>query len=221
VHAERVRSPTLARHDRFEIETIRPNLERARLRIEPRDQTCNLSSEQHGTTQDHVHDRRRIAPDRGAGAAAEQYAAVVGGAISCLLLAVQHSTLSHERCVALAAVESPQPYVLLDELLQADVLQESVHGYRFSHTALRDALLWTMHVDRRRELHLRCAEQRLQDAHDTQTTLARIEAGWHFMHAGEEGRGADLLAEVAYDRALAHVMARTKIRRSPRRRTAG
>jgi hypothetical protein len=88
---------------------------------------------------------------------------------------------------------------LIDELLGADVLSDTRRGFRFSHGVVRDVLVARMPDARRRALHLRSAEQELEQADESEQVSARIEAGWHLLQAGEESRGADLLAEVAYD----------------------
>jgi hypothetical protein len=101
--------------------------------------------------------------------------------------------------VALAEVEGDRPFLLLDELIGAEVLHDTSQGYRFSHGVLRDVLVQRMADARRRELHLRCAERELQQANASEQIGARLEAGWHLLQAGEMDRGADLLAEAAYD----------------------
>jgi len=113
--------------------------------------------------------------------------------------AVQHRPLTRERCLAYARAESDQPDALIDELLGADVLSDTRRGFRFSHGVVRDVLVARMPDARRRALHLRSAEQELEQADESEQVSARIEAGWHLLQAGEESRGADLLAEVAYD----------------------
>lgn len=115
-------------------------------------------------------------------------------------LAVERGSLSRERCLAHAQVEGQQPFALLDELVRQRVIEDALQGgYRFAHRVLRDALLTRMTPERRRRLHLRCAEWELLHAPTDKQTSSRIEAGWHLLQAGEESRGAHELAAVAYD----------------------
>jgi tetratricopeptide (TPR) repeat protein len=64
---------------------------------------------------------------------------------------------------------------------------------------LRKVLLDRMEPARRSALHVRSAEWTLASAKDSERMAANIEAGWHYLQAGDETRGADLLADVAYD----------------------
>jgi hypothetical protein len=114
-------------------------------------------------------------------------------------LALQRSSLSHQRCLHLAGAEGRAPYALLDELVHRGVLEVDGQGYRFSHAHLRKVLLDRMDPARRSELHVRSAEWTLASAKDNERMAANIEAGWHYLQAGDETRGADLLADVAYD----------------------
>lgn len=114
-------------------------------------------------------------------------------------IAIQRGSLTRERCIALARVERDRPFALLDELLRADVLHDGLHGYRFNHGLVREVLVERMQAERRRVLHLACAQYELARAEASERVGARIEAGWHLLQAGEAGRGADLLADVAYD----------------------
>lgn len=117
-------------------------------------------------------------------------------------IAAHRNSLSREHGVALAAKESRHPYALLDDLLAADVLQQGAEGYRLSHDLLREILLDGLDAERRRQLHLRCADQMLEGELVDDRMLARVEAGWHLLQAGEEQRGADLIARVAYRHTL-------------------
>jgi len=116
-------------------------------------------------------------------------------------MAIQRGTLSRATCVRLASTESASgdPLLVLDELLRSDVLTDTIDGYRFSYGETRRLLIARMSKDRARTLHMRCAEQALAETDKADHSAARITAGWHLLHAGEEGRGADLLADVTYD----------------------
>jgi hypothetical protein len=114
-------------------------------------------------------------------------------------VAVSGRALSRERAAALAGGDSAQQFALFEELVCADVLQESSQGFRFTHGALRKLLLTRLSPQRSQELHRRCAELLLADVRRDNALQTRINAGWHLLQAGDETPGADLLAEVAYD----------------------
>lgn len=84
---------------------------------------------------------------------------------------------------------------LLDELSQSDVLIRDQSGYRFSSTALREALLTAMDEHACELSHGRLGRAFATLTTESELTL-RIEAGWHFMQGGEELRGADMIAAV-------------------------
>ncbi|MET0340457.1 MAG: protein kinase [Polyangiales bacterium] len=86
---------------------------------------------------------------------------------------------------------------LLDELARCDIVQLEQGAYRFSSSALREALLATS-SDREREVsHLRIGNALLSLAQGDAAT--RIEAGWHLLRGGQELEGADLITEVMRD----------------------
>ena len=90
---------------------------------------------------------------------------------------------------------------LLDELARSDVVYGDQAGYRFSSTALREALLVGMDDRRLRKNHNRLgrAFARLAEPDDYEL---RLEAGWHLIKGGEEMEGADLIAEVTHNSAI-------------------
>jgi serine/threonine-protein kinase len=122
----------------------------------------------------------------------------------CLCLQREQPTLALCR---LLVGETDDLHVLqvLDELARNDVLYADTHGYCFSSSALRDALLAGMDDARREQNRRRLGEAlgRLAgpDDHDL-----RIEAGWQLIEGGEELRGADMIAQVTHDSATVRKM---------------
>jgi hypothetical protein len=99
-------------------------------------------------------------------------------------------------CQLLAAeVGQASAFEALDDLIAEGVLLGHGDDYRFAQESLRQTLLDSLDPARRRSLHRRIAESLLRDAPDD--SAERIEAGWHLLQAGEESRGADLLAKQA------------------------
>ena len=86
---------------------------------------------------------------------------------------------------------------VLDELTEHDVLYAEQEGYRFSSTALQEALLAGMDDAGRRSNHRRLGEAFAKLAGDS--ALLRMEAGWHLIQGGDEERGADLIASTTHD----------------------
>jgi serine/threonine protein kinase len=116
-------------------------------------------------------------------------------------IAIQRSSLTRAACLELAKneVSGNGASLLLDELVRADILTDTHEGFRFTHGVLRNVLATRMSPERKRTLHMRGAEQALKAASGAEAVNARIAAGWHLLQAGEESRGADLLADVTYD----------------------
>jgi hypothetical protein len=90
---------------------------------------------------------------------------------------------------------------LLDELARSDVLYVDQAGYRFSTTALREALLGGMDESRLQHNHLRLGAALAALAGPDDHTQ-RLEAGWHLIQGGDEIRGADMIAEVTHSSAI-------------------
>jgi hypothetical protein len=90
--------------------------------------------------------------------------------------------------------------LLLDELARSDVLYTDRDGYRFSSTALREAILGGMDDARREQNHTRLGEA-LVHLIGPEDHALRIEAGWHLIRGGRELEGAGLVLEVARDSA--------------------
>ncbi|HEY6879740.1 MAG TPA: AAA family ATPase, partial [Polyangiales bacterium] len=87
--------------------------------------------------------------------------------------------------------------VLLDELARNDVLLRDRNGYRFSSSALRDALVAGQDELEREACHTRLGKAFEHLAREAPRLL--LEAGWHWMRGGDELRGADLIAYVLRD----------------------
>ncbi|MDB4986064.1 MAG: transcriptional regulator, putative ATPase, winged helix family [Myxococcaceae bacterium] len=94
-----------------------------------------------------------------------------------------------------AASASEDVRSLLDELARHDVLLCDQSAYRFSSTALRETLRSEMKDHERDQSHLRLGAAFAHMAAKSDLAL-RIEAGWHFIHGGDELRGADMIAAV-------------------------
>jgi len=114
-------------------------------------------------------------------------------------VAIRRGALAHGDGLDTAEQAGEAEYQLFEELLRRNVLSETVDGYSFRNNAMRDAIDRRMAPERRRELHLQSAQQVIAHGGEPLSHNAGIEAGWHLLHAGEDARGADMLATVAYD----------------------
>ena len=119
------------------------------------------------------------------------------GLAECLSLQHEPPTLALCRLL-FADTDDRHVLGLLDELARSDVLYVDEDGYRFSSTALRDALLGGMDNRRLEQNHRRLGEAFAYLAGPSEPQL-RIEAGWHLIKGGASERGADLIAEVTHD----------------------
>ncbi|HMJ13315.1 MAG TPA: protein kinase, partial [Polyangiaceae bacterium] len=111
-------------------------------------------------------------------------------------LCVQHRPLPLDVCVSLWEKGADERvFRAFDELISRGVLRSYGEDCGFSQQSVRTRLLAGLPEARRRALHLRLAELLLEkQPHDPRTGL---EAGWHLLRAGDETRGADLLARAA------------------------
>ncbi len=102
-----------------------------------------------------------------------------------------------DACVALEAprLSSRDVIAALEELALADVLLHGPEGYRFANAALRTSVLAGLSDDSRRTVHVRVAESLLEGAERAPTE--GMAAGLHLIRAGQEMRGADLIARLA------------------------
>jgi hypothetical protein len=94
---------------------------------------------------------------------------------------------------------------VLDELARNDVLYADQGGYRFSSTAVRDALVAGMDSARREENHALLGEALAALAGPAEG-VALIEAGYHLIQGADDERGADMIADVARDSAKVRKM---------------
>jgi tetratricopeptide (TPR) repeat protein len=119
------------------------------------------------------------------------------GLAESLSLARERATF--ELCRLLTeSTEDRHVLATLDELSRHDVLHADVDGYRFSSSAVRDALLRGMDELRLQQNHRRLGEAFAKLAGKSDPAL-RIEAGWHLIRGGDELRGADMIALVTHD----------------------
>jgi tetratricopeptide (TPR) repeat protein len=108
-------------------------------------------------------------------------------------LSVHTRPLPLEKCLGLiAGASEEQTFAALDELVSEQVLVSDKAQYRFTQHALREAILFQMSDADQRELHKRAAEALLSGGE--LSIGLRIEAASHLLRAGEETRGADLMA---------------------------
>jgi len=122
----------------------------------------------------------------------------------CLSLQREQPTL--ELCRLLSdGLNEREVLRLLDELASHDVLYSDADGYRFSSTALREALLASMDGARLEQNHRRLGEAFAQLA-GTHNPALRIEAGWHLIQGNDEVRGAEMIAAVALDERTIRVL---------------
>lgn len=103
-------------------------------------------------------------------------------------------------CASLLEDSSRPIAAVLEELVEAGILTRDAEHYRFRRAAFRQHLAGEMIEGRQRELHGRLSEVLLASGTDSAT---RFQAGLHLILAGEEVRGADLVAKEAR-----HVLAR-------------
>jgi CBS domain-containing protein/tetratricopeptide (TPR) repeat protein len=100
-------------------------------------------------------------------------------------------------CAALARDrdDAPSTILVLEELVQAEILVQSAAGYRFRQEGFRTELARSLQSARSVALHELCANVVLASAPDNPDS--KLEAGSHLIQAGQESRGADLIAKAA------------------------
>jgi tRNA A-37 threonylcarbamoyl transferase component Bud32 len=121
------------------------------------------------------------------------------GLAECLCLQREQPTLAVCRLLV-GDGDDMQVLHALDELARNDVLYADQGGYRFSTTAVRDALVAGMDSARREENHGLLGEA-LAALAGPADGVARIEAGYHLIQGADDVRGADMIADVARDSA--------------------
>jgi tetratricopeptide (TPR) repeat protein len=111
------------------------------------------------------------------------------------LLSIRRGGVTPELCLAASKQSASDTFGAMDELVRAGVLESAGNEYVFTQEAMRLAIEQRIEGQRICELHARWAETLLADP--SADLAMRLEAGWHLIHTPEEGRGADLLSEVA------------------------
>jgi hypothetical protein len=115
------------------------------------------------------------------------------------VLSVLDAPASTELVLALANVADRGAVIdALDELVAADILVCAGGEYEFRQEALRLAVLGDMSSTERTFLHAAIADVLLHSAADRYGTC-HFAAGLHLIRAGDERRGADLVAKTARD----------------------
>jgi hypothetical protein len=111
----------------------------------------------------------------------------------CEVLSIHDKRVALEHCRSLAQhMDERALYLALDELVAEHILLVDQGRYGFRQQTLRESVLGQMDDARRRSLHLQAAEALLADGE--QSVSSRMDAAWHLLRAGEETRGADLMA---------------------------
>lgn len=85
----------------------------------------------------------------------------------------------------------------LDQLAFAELVAIDLGKCSYRQEGLRKAVLQGMSVPRKRELHRNIAQSFLRM--EPKTTANKLRAAWHFMQAGDDEAGADLVVEIAQD----------------------
>ena len=127
------------------------------------------------------------------------------GLAECLCLQREQPTLALCRQLFQSGDDETRVLHVLDELARSDVLYADQGGYRFSSSAIRDAVLAGMDSMRQEENHRRLGEALASLASEGEE---RIEAGWHLIKGADGLRGADMIAAVTTNSAnVRHMIA--------------
>jgi hypothetical protein len=123
-------------------------------------------------------------------------------------LALQRAVASRALCAALFGDVHDETRVRgpLEQLVQREVLVQEGDEFRFSTTALREALLAKMDSYRRRINHRRLGDALMRLA-GPEDYVRQIQAGHHLMRGGEEARGADMLARIMANSSVMRTLA--------------
>jgi hypothetical protein len=111
------------------------------------------------------------------------------------LVSIRRGGITTDLCLAVSKQSASDTFAALDELVRAGVVESAGDEYVFAQESIRQAVEQRIEAQRASALHERWAQTLLAD--DAADSAVRLEAGWHLVHTPEEGRGADLLAEVA------------------------
>ncbi len=113
-------------------------------------------------------------------------------------LALKRGTLPLELCTHVAeGLGIEDAFVPLEELVHRGVLLGSPEGYRFAQDSLRDAASRRLQEREREQLHGSMGRFLIERAGER--VNLRLEAGFHLLHGGERGRGADILADAGLE----------------------
>jgi tetratricopeptide (TPR) repeat protein/predicted Ser/Thr protein kinase len=83
---------------------------------------------------------------------------------------------------------------LADELVRLGVWTRADEAFRFRQEPLRQRLLARLGATTRRAIHRRIGDWRMEDLDFDSEPMDLVDAGQHLLQAGDEDRGADLLA---------------------------
>ena len=109
-------------------------------------------------------------------------------------LSVHRGPLPVERCLAIAEHEGiADVWGALEALTREEVLGRTQTRYHFVHDRLREYLVDGLDEQRRKALHRRIGAAFAAEAGGDDVD-AMIDAGFHLVQGGDEGRGADLLS---------------------------
>ena len=110
-------------------------------------------------------------------------------------LSVHQKPVPLELCLRAGLDHERETLAALDELIAEQILAVDGDRYRFAQVAVQRALAERMPKAHRRAQHARIAQALL--AAGDETLPVRMDAAWHLLHAGEELRGANLLASTS------------------------
>lgn len=109
-------------------------------------------------------------------------------------LSVHRGGVPIERCSAIAEQEGVTgALAALGELASNEILVQQGAAYHFKQDLVRERLYAGIDDERKRRLHRQMGRFLL--ASEALEVNARLDAGWHLLHGGDETRGADLLAQ--------------------------
>jgi hypothetical protein len=113
-------------------------------------------------------------------------------------LSVHRGPASFERVTAMAKLEGiDEPLGALEELEERGFLLSDERQVWFAHERGLEAVQRTLSESERVRLHARLGA--LLEREGKNDPIARLDAGYHLLHGGEETRGADLLAAVGIE----------------------
>lgn len=107
-------------------------------------------------------------------------------------VSIERGAFSIEECGVLADLHGEDVFAALGELVSRGILVGAGDEYRFTQFAVPKYLREHLPPEKKRTLHARAGEFlfAIPDA----DPLTKIDAGWHLLRAGEESRGAQILA---------------------------